>query len=217
MNDEQIVRLTYNLNSLQVYTLLGLPGQIPVVADCLFPTPLSRYDPNPAPQSPQQQSRKEDIDTPKDDSGTEVSLRPMSTPPTPSGAGSGMPGRGKGKRKRPPRGRGRSGRGGGRGRGFDDRDSPLSPAADGAMMPDLGGVFSDVNDITSTLNSPVWSIATSSESEYSDTEGGRTSRVQSFQARVRLAALLCLHAVIKVCVYLHMYMGRCDHVNVNTN
>lgn len=156
-----------------------MPGQIAVIADCLFPTPLSQYDPNPAPPTPKQQSKQEE---------PEVSLRPNSTP---TGAG----GRGRGKKRRPTRGRGRGGRGGGASR-TDSEETPLSLDVT-ARAEDVGrasGILTDEGGAPTAI----WSIMNSSESEFSDTEGGRTSKLQSFQSRVRLAALLCLHAVVKV-------------------
>ncbi|KAK3084159.1 hypothetical protein FSP39_009229 [Pinctada imbricata] len=44
---------------------------------------------------------------------------------------------------------------------------------------------------------PGWSKISSSESEYSDTEGGQGSRLRSSCAKVRQCALGCLHATIK--------------------
>ena len=45
---------------------------------------------------------------------------------------------------------------------------------------------------------PAWSKISSSESDYSDTEGGQGSRLRSSCAKVRQCALGCLHATIKV-------------------
>ncbi|ESO95312.1 hypothetical protein LOTGIDRAFT_116900 [Lottia gigantea] len=44
---------------------------------------------------------------------------------------------------------------------------------------------------------PSWAKFHSSDSEYSDTEGGQTSRVRSACIKVRQCALTCLHTVIK--------------------
>ena len=48
---------------------------------------------------------------------------------------------------------------------------------------------------------PPWATATSSESEYSDTEGGQASKLRSYLARVRQCALNCFHALIKVMAF----------------
>lgn len=45
---------------------------------------------------------------------------------------------------------------------------------------------------------PNWAKISSSESEYSDTEGGQSSRLRSQHAKVRQCALACLHTTIKV-------------------
>lgn len=44
---------------------------------------------------------------------------------------------------------------------------------------------------------PNWAKISSSESEYSDTEGGQSSRLRSQHAKVRQCALACLHTTIK--------------------
>jgi hypothetical protein len=45
---------------------------------------------------------------------------------------------------------------------------------------------------------PNWAKISSSESEYSDTEGGQSSQQRSLHAKVRQCALACLHTTIKV-------------------
>lgn len=45
---------------------------------------------------------------------------------------------------------------------------------------------------------PTWSKISSSESDYSDTEGSQGSRMRSYNTKVRQCALACLHTVIKV-------------------
>ncbi|XP_022108453.1 HEAT repeat-containing protein 6-like [Acanthaster planci] len=44
---------------------------------------------------------------------------------------------------------------------------------------------------------PAWGRVSSSESEYSDTEGGQASKLRSAASKVRQAALTCLHCIIK--------------------
>lgn len=48
---------------------------------------------------------------------------------------------------------------------------------------------------------PNWAKISSSESEYSDTEGGQSSQLRSLHAKVRQCALACLHTTIKVMVF----------------
>lgn len=45
---------------------------------------------------------------------------------------------------------------------------------------------------------PAWTRISSSESEFSDTEGGQSSRLRMSCGKVRQCALACLHTLIKV-------------------
>ena len=45
---------------------------------------------------------------------------------------------------------------------------------------------------------PSWGRVSSSESEYSDSEGGQMSKLRSASSKVRQASLGCLHSVVKV-------------------
>ncbi|XP_072043611.1 HEAT repeat-containing protein 6-like isoform X2 [Amphiura filiformis] len=44
---------------------------------------------------------------------------------------------------------------------------------------------------------PAWGRVSSSESEYSDTEGGQAAKMRSATSKIRQAALACLHATVK--------------------
>jgi len=52
--------------------------------------------------------------------------------------------------------------------------------------------------VSSLSMRPAWATITSSDSEYSDTEGGQNSRLRSHCTKVRQCALSCLLTVIKV-------------------
>lgn len=45
---------------------------------------------------------------------------------------------------------------------------------------------------------PAWQMVSSSESEYSDTEGGNRAKLKSMQTKVRVSAFSALFSVIKV-------------------
>ena len=176
--------------------LHGLPGAPSNIPTCLYPIPFTSYDPTPqppvsAPTTP----------TPKN-LNTEPSLRPST---------------GKSKKRKKGRGGGnkafssaaaspaQSGGGGG-----DD----VTPAMDGLSLGGGGqadggtvllgaaGAGSMLMDTASLY--PVWSKVSSSDSEFSDTEGGQANRIKSFHGKVRQCALACLHALFKVTMILWM-------------
>lgn len=67
------------------------------------------------------------------------------------------------------------------------------------------------NDALVTGGPAFWASLVSSDSEFSDTEGGLSSKLPSIASRVRVSALACFHALIKVNVllsYIHMLLLR---------
>lgn len=69
-------------------------------------------------------------------------------------------------------------------------DESRTAALGGSLGLDESDVFNQSWPITGKI--------TSSESEYSDTEGGQTSKLRSLSGKVRHASLGCLHSVFKV-------------------
>lgn len=59
------------------------------------------------------------------------------------------------------------------------------------------GACPDGDGVTPPLN-VTWPFLSTSESEFSDTEGGQVSKTRSLHTRLRQWAFGCLHAVIKV-------------------
>ena len=166
-----------------LYALPGSGGNIPT---CLYPIPLSSYDPSPSKPAPSQPST------------------PLKEPEQPSPRSSdSKSGGGKGRKGRKKRGGGGGGRGGkenSKDGGQEDDPAFLSGSMDrmtvggrDAIAGALGGGLQD----TASLY-PVWSKVSSSESEFSDTEGGQANRLKSFHCKVRQCALASLHAVFKV-------------------
>lgn len=62
---------------------------------------------------------------------------------------------------------------------------------------------SSAEDASATFQTP-WMKVLSSDSEYSDTEGGQASRVRSMCTKVRQTAFSCFHALAKVRMLLIM-------------
>lgn len=54
------------------------------------------------------------------------------------------------------------------------------------------------NDALATGGPAFWASLGSSDSDFSDTEGGLSSKLPSVASRVRVSALACFHALIKV-------------------
>ncbi|XP_070572306.1 HEAT repeat-containing protein 6-like isoform X2 [Ptychodera flava] len=169
------------LAALKVYTVMGMAGlnmnvQIPAA---LYPTPMSQYDPNPT--SPAKQE-KEDI-----------SLRP----------GSGASGKGS------------KGQGGKQGKKTKKRRS--NQKKDKAQQDEEGEETENVTVMSGNLAMQAtanvgargsskddsysfrltWDKVSSSESEYSDTEGGEVAKIRSSMSKIRQTALGCLHTIIR--------------------
>ncbi|XP_033748444.1 HEAT repeat-containing protein 6-like [Pecten maximus] len=68
---------------------------------------------------------------------------------------------------------------------------------DGDIQGENQGSLTTVELGSSLSTRPVWAKISSSDSDYSDTEGGQGSRMRSYHTKVRQCALACLHTVIK--------------------
>ncbi|XP_043910839.1 HEAT repeat-containing protein 6 [Protopterus annectens] len=66
-----------------------------------------------------------------------------------------------------------------------------------SMSPPSTAVVYDTRRGTFSSPSLSWKRVTSSESEYSDTEGGMQNKLRSYQARVRQGALICFLSTVK--------------------
>ncbi len=170
------------LAAIKVYMLHGLGSQQPV-PECLYPTPLSQYDHTPqSPSTPK---------TPAAGKEDEVSLRPSTNKATPKGVVK------KGKKKR----------GGKRHKEKENQDEEsvesgmarLNVSSSGGS-----GEQSSYDVLTSSGGAsalvPSWIRVSSSESDYSDTEGGQASKLRAYNSKVRQCSLGCFHAVIKVSI-----------------
>ncbi|XP_038058799.1 HEAT repeat-containing protein 6-like [Patiria miniata] len=215
------------LAALKSYMLYGLPGVGTnfIIPPTLYPSPLYQIDTGPSPskptdsaprkpppgstpskRSPQAAKQGASKESDKDDTGGKVVEEELSLRPG-GGGGGGMlpftqprPGQGK-KGKKKGKGRQekekvvtpRKGRDSGRYGATQRAEQPATPTVDVGRS---SNIQSSYNTDPSSLF-PAWGRVSSSESEYSDTEGGQASKLRSAASKVRQAALTCLHCVIK--------------------
>ncbi|XP_036691733.1 HEAT repeat-containing protein 6 [Balaenoptera musculus] len=64
-------------------------------------------------------------------------------------------------------------------------------------LPLAGSGAAGKDQVSSSFSSSIWKRVSSSESDYSDAEGGMQSQVRSYQAKVRQGALACFLSTIK--------------------
>ncbi|KAF4012065.1 hypothetical protein G4228_003351 [Cervus hanglu yarkandensis] len=76
-----------------------------------------------------------------------------------------------------------------------DAQGPSSPGAQSLPLAGSGAAGKD--RVSSPFSSSSWRRVSSSESDYSDAEGGMQSKVRSYQAKVRQGALACFLSTIK--------------------
>ncbi len=179
--------------------LYGLPGTgNSVVAPCLYPTPLGRYDNTPA--------------TPK----TTQSVDTERCEPRQGDPGSAK-GQGKGKkgRKRKPRGK----------KDKEEEEDPTENGGDGAgsnIQRGMERLTLSQEVVSAATNTPYrydplapvlpWTQISSSESDYSDTEGGQSAKLRGLQSKIRQSSLAGFHSLIKVTIMVTMY-GACHESN----
>ncbi|XP_071945428.1 HEAT repeat-containing protein 6-like [Antedon mediterranea] len=194
----QLERLGEILAATKVYMLFGLPGINGQVSSTLYPSAYYQSEPTPLSPTSSPAKKEKSKDEPKEEPNAEVCLRPGG-----KGGGAGLrsltPQSGK-KSKKKSRNRQSSGNtnpasGTSRPSGqATSKNEPIQAVTNGATS----HAISDVS-VTNTAATfmPIWSRVSSSESEYSDTEGGQASRLRSMMSKVRQTALMCLHSVMK--------------------
>lgn len=84
---------------------------------------------------------------------------------------------------------------------------------DDALEPESSAQSAEM-DALATGGPAFWASLGSSDSDYSDTEGGSSSKLPSIASRVRVCALACFHALIKVNILMSYpgCMSCCMHV-----
>ncbi|XP_033102281.1 HEAT repeat-containing protein 6-like [Anneissia japonica] len=192
----QLERLGDILATAKVYMLFGLPGISGPVPSTLYPSPYFQSEPTPPSPSSSQQKKEEVKD--------EVCLRPGGR----GGGGlrssalqSGKKTKKKSRAKQESTTASRVDVSPGTSRPsasndhMSSKDEPDQLVTNGASSLHPGFISSSINSAVSLM--PLWSRVSSSESEYSDTEGGQSSRLRSMMSKVRQTSLLCLHSVMK--------------------
>lgn len=147
-------------------------SNIPVmVPETLHPTPLSNVEPSSADKTPTSPQKSQAEDNTKGQGNKKSKKRKPKKGKEQDGDQQGQPDQGQGQ-----------------------DDTKLSQAMNGLSVE--GQVRGE-----QAVFRPAWAKISSSESDFSDTEGGQSSRYRSTCAKVRQCALACLHTVIKVSIF----------------
>lgn len=166
--------------------LYGLPGNPTAVPSTIYPrpVPLPEATKTPAPTKPAETATSDG-----------VSLRPTPTKP-----GSGK----KNKKKARSRGKERTEseseeatvqvQGGVQNLSLNTEAQVVRP---GSLSVDPGQTSGSTEYTIQSLFQP-WRHGYSSESDFSDTEGGQSAKLRSYYSNVRQSTLGCLHAVVRV-------------------
>ena len=168
--------------------LYGLPGQQTSILPTLYPRPMPLADPPKTPVTPRA----------KQSAADEVSLRPGSTSK-------------RGRKKGRGRGKAQTSTGGAEEGLTGAGESPVraglrnlsltgegaSRSAEGSTT-DGAGMLGSFDQTVQSLFQP-WRQGYSSESDFSDTEGGQAAKLRGYHSNVRHCSLGCLHALAKVC------------------
>ncbi|XP_041455848.1 HEAT repeat-containing protein 6-like [Lytechinus variegatus] len=166
------------LAALKSYSLYGLPSigtnlQIP---STLFPSSL--YQSSPSPAKPNTQPKGDDVSEGK---GTQGGTPKSST---------GRKNKRRGGKKQQEKELAKQQR-------EKQEENPTAFMKQGGHQPD-GTATADGSSNQDALSFwPSWGRVSSSESEYSDSEGGQVSKLRSASSKVRQASLGCLHSVVK--------------------
>ncbi|XP_060065028.1 HEAT repeat-containing protein 6-like [Ylistrum balloti] len=162
-------QLGYLLAGVRTYMFHGVSSLPVSVPERLYPTPLSQYAVPPFKQAAAQGDQKTEEDT----QGTARSQTSKKTK--------------KKKAKKSPEKQSK----------YQDGDEKTL-TLDGDVVHSEGQGSSMTAGLEVPVdNRPVWAKISSSDSDYSDTDGGQGSRMRSYHTKVRQCALACLHTVIK--------------------
>lgn len=169
--------LQYSVIILQYFLFYGMPSHSSVTLAALYPTPMSQFDP----PSPVSKLKLQTDDSGKGEPNTGAKAQTK-----------------KGKKKKSKTKK-----------EVTQETDTIQSATERLSTVDLQSPSRNIN-LSSSQNSnslrPEWNRISSSESEFSDTEGGQASKLRSFQARVRQNSLGALHGVIKVKLLLYILL-----------
>ncbi|KAB1265274.1 HEAT repeat-containing protein 6 [Camelus dromedarius] len=160
----------------------GLPGLNIEMPTVLYPTPLPQYDGRPPikPQQPEASASQPPVSKKKK---SKVKPKKLQQGEEEEEESSGE------REVAPAPGSGRVNLPGG--------DTRCSPSLDAQTLPVAGSGAAGKDRVSSPFSSASWKRVSSSESDYSDAEGGMQSKVRSYQAKVRQGALACFLSTIK--------------------
>ncbi|XP_058531581.1 HEAT repeat-containing protein 6 [Ochotona princeps] len=159
----------------------GLPGLSLEMPTVLYPTPLPQYDGRPPvqPQQPESSASRPVTNKKKKSKVKPKKIQQGEEDDDESG----------GEAEAKPAG--------GMGRMTWPGGVPRCAAPLGQGGPPLDGGGAAAKGCTSSFNASGWKKLSSSESDYSDAEGGVQSKMRSYQAKVRQGALACFLSTIK--------------------
>uniref|UniRef100_A0A8C9KH55 HEAT repeat-containing protein 6 n=1 Tax=Panthera tigris altaica TaxID=74533 RepID=A0A8C9KH55_PANTA len=155
----------------------GLPGLNIELPTVLYPTPLPQYDGRP-PVKPQQSESNTSRPTKK----SKVKSRKIhqeEEEEESSGEREAVPITGSGKEN------------------LCEGSTPCSSSLGVRSLPVEGSSMAGRDRVSTPFRSASWKKVSSSESDYSDAEGGMQSKMRSYQAKVRQGALACFLSTIK--------------------
>ena len=153
-----------------------MPNHRSIVPPTLYPTPAIHYDPQPA-AAPSQSSASTDK---KEEMSPNLRPGAGKTPTKPA----------KKSKKRRSKAATRE--------RHDEEEQDLVSQMESFNTSDIQDGQSDVPNRLVPSLLPTWANISGSESDFSDTEGGQTSKLRAYCFKVRLCALGCFHAVVKV-------------------
>ncbi|XP_032284767.1 HEAT repeat-containing protein 6 isoform X1 [Phoca vitulina] len=160
----------------------GLPGLNIELPTVLYPTPLPQYDGRP-PVKPQQSESSASRPTASRKKKSKVKSKKIQQGEEEEEESSGE------REVAPVAGLGRE--------HLHEGDTPCSSSLGGQSLPVEGSGTAGKDRVPLPIRSAGWKRVSSSESDYSDAEGGMQSKMRSYQAKVRQGALACFLSTIK--------------------
>ncbi|XP_040496904.1 HEAT repeat-containing protein 6 isoform X2 [Ursus maritimus] len=160
----------------------GLPGLNIELPTVLYPTPLPQYDGRP-PVKPQQSESSASRPTANKKKKSKVKSKKIQQGEEEEEESSGE------REVAPIPGSGRE--------HLHEGNTPCSSSLGGQSAPVEGSGAAGKERVSPPVRSASWKRVSSSESEYSDAEGGMQSKMRSYQAKVRQGALACFLSTIK--------------------
>uniref|UniRef100_A0A7N5KAM5 HEAT repeat-containing protein 6 n=1 Tax=Ailuropoda melanoleuca TaxID=9646 RepID=A0A7N5KAM5_AILME len=159
----------------------GLPGLNIELPTVLYPTPLPQYDGRPPvkPQQSESSASRPTANKKKKSKSKKIQQGGGEEEEESSGEREVAPIPGSGREH------------------LHEGNTPCSSSLGGQSAPAEGSGAAGKERVSPPIRSASWKRVSSSESEYSDAEGGMQSKMRSYQAKVRQGALACFLSTIK--------------------